>query len=198
MYEQYYTSSDMTIMVSSLDNKKQVLLDTATGIGFSHNINAIPIYGLGSNLPQTFSMGNSLVSGTLELSFKSTQYLQKSLNYVLNVPVQSQKLRDIEHKAEKGLQLTAEEIEYYWNNRDKSTSLSIKSEGASLAEYTELVNIILRYNNSNSFQANKDQFLIIHGVRFLSVSQGVSSSAEGLITDQIRFVAKTLQHSQKS
>ena len=61
MYEQYFTSSDVTVIISSMDHKRQVEIDTAVGIGYNQNISAIPIYGLGNNLPQVFSMGNSIV-----------------------------------------------------------------------------------------------------------------------------------------
>lgn len=195
MYEQYFTSADVSVIISSVDYKRQVLLDTAVGIGYNHSISAIPIYGLGDNLPQTFSIGNSLVSGTLELTFKSTQYLQKTLSYVIGVTDEvSKKLKEISEKDQS--KLTKEEIQFYLENKEKVSRLSAISSDASLTEYTIPVNILLRYNKSNSFQSDDDKFLYILGVRFVSTSQGISSSMEGLVTDQIRFLAKTLAHNK--
>ncbi len=193
MYEQYFTSSDVTIIISSMDYKRQVEVDTAVGIGYNQNISAIPIYGLGNNLPQVFSMGNSIVSGTLELSFKSTKYLQKVLNYVTGVSNEiTKKLKDISEKDKS--KLTKEDIQFYLANKDKVFRNTVVSDNASIAEYVVPVNIILRYNNSNSFKTDNDKFLTIVGTRFVSSSQGISSSMESLVTDQIRFIAKTLEH----
>lgn len=193
MYEQYFTSSDVTVIISSMDHKRQVEIDTAVGIGYNQNISAIPIYGLGNNLPQVFSMGNSIVSGTLELSFKSTKYLQKVLNYVTGVSNEiTKKLKDISEKDQS--KLTKEDIQFYLANKDKVFRNTVVSDNASIAEYVVPVNIILRYNNSNSFKTDNDKFLTIVGTRFVSSSQGISSSMEGLVTDQIRFIAKTLEH----
>lgn len=193
MYEQYFTSSDVTIIISSIDHKRQVEIDTAVGIGYNQNISAIPIYGLGNNLPQVFSMGNSIVSGTLELSFKSTKYLQKVLNYVTDVSNEiTKRLKEISEKDQS--KLTKEDIQFYLANKDKIFRTTVLSENASIAEYVVPVNIILRYNNSNSFKTDNDKFLTIVGTRFVSSSQGISSSMESLVTDQIRFIAKTLEH----
>ena len=193
MYEQYFTSSDVTVIISSMDHKRQVEIDTAVGIGYNQTISAIPIYGLGNNLPQVFSMGNSIVSGTLELSFKSTKYLQKVLNYVTGVSNEiTKKLKDISEKDKS--KLTKEDIQFYLANKDKVFRNTVISDNASIAEYVVPVNIILRYNNSNSFKTDNDKFLTIVGTRFVSSSQGISSSMESLVTDQIRFIAKTLEH----
>ena len=193
MYEQYFTSSDVTIIISSMDHKRQVEIDTAVGIGYNQNISAIPIYGLGNNQPQVFSMGNSIVSGTLELSFKSTKYLQKVLNYVTDVSNDiTKRLKEISEKDKS--KLTKEDIQFYLANKDKIFRTTVLSENASIAEYVVPVNIILRYNNSNSFKTDNDKFLTIVGTRFVSSSQGISSSMESLVTDQIRFIAKTLEH----
>lgn len=193
MYEQYFTSSDVTIIISSMDHKRQVEIDTAVGIGYNQNISAIPIYGLGNNQPQVFSMGNSIVSGTLELSFKSTKYLQKVLNYVTDVSNDiTKRLKEISEKDQS--KLTKEDIQFYLANKDKIFRTTVLSENASIAEYVVPVNIILRYNNSNSFKTDNDKFLTIVGTRFVSSSQGISSSMESLVTDQIRFIAKTLEH----
>lgn len=193
MYEQYFTSSDVTIIISSMDHKRQVEIDTAVGIGYNQNISAIPIYGLGNNQPQVFSMGNSIVSGTLELSFKSTKYLQKVLNYVTGVSNEiTKRLKEISEKDNS--KLTKEDIQFYLANKDKIFRTTVLSDNASIAEYVVPVNIILRYNNSNSFKTDNDKFLTIVGTRFVSSSQGISSSMESLVTDQIRFIAKTLEH----
>lgn len=193
MYEQYFTSSDVTIIISSMDHKRQVEIDTAVGIGYNQNISAIPIYGLGNNQPQVFSMGNSIVSGTLELSFKSTKYLQKVLNYVTDVSNEiTKRLKEISEKDKS--KLTKEDIQFYLANKDKIFRTTVLSDNASIAEYVVPVNIILRYNNSNSFKTDNDKFLTIVGTRFVSSSQGISSSMESLVTDQIRFIAKTLEH----
>ena len=193
MYEQYFTSSDVTIIISSMDHKRQVEIDTAVGIGYNQNISAIPIYGLGNNQPQVFSMGNSIVSGTLELSFKSTKYLQKVLNYVTGVSNEiTKRLKEISEKDKS--KLTKEDIQFYLANKDKIFRTTVLSDNASIAEYVVPVNIILRYNNSNSFKTDNDKFLTIVGTRFVSSSQGISSSMECLVTDQIRFIAKTLEH----
>ena len=193
MYEQYFTSSDVTITISSMDHKRQVEIDTAVGIGYNQNISAIPIYGLGNNQPQVFSMGNSIVSGTLELSFKSTKYLQKVLNYVTGVSNEiTKRLKEISEKDQSNL--TKEDIQFYLANKDKIFRTTVLSDNASIAEYVVPVNIILRYNNSNSFKTDNDKFLTIVGTRFVSSSQGISSSMESLVTDQIRFIAKTLEH----
>lgn len=193
MYEQYFTSSDVTITISSMDHKRQVEIDTAVGIGYNQNISAIPIYGLGNNQPQVFSMGNSIVSGTLELSFKSTKYLQKVLNYVTGVSNEiTKRLKEISEKDQS--KLTKEDIQFYLANKDKIFRTTVLSDNASIAEYVVPVNIILRYNNSNSFKTDNDKFLTIVGTRFVSSSQGISSSMESLVTDQIRFIAKTLEH----
>lgn len=176
-----------------MDHKRQVEIDTAVGIGYNQNISAIPIYGLGNNLPQVFSMGNSIVSGTLELSFKSTKYLQKVLNYVTDVSNDiTKRLKEISEKDQS--KLTKEDIQFYLANKDKIFRTTVLSENASIAEYVVPVNIILRYNNSNSFKTDNDKFLTIVGTRFVSSSQGISSSMESLVTDQIRFIAKTLEH----
>ena len=79
-------------------------------------------------------------------------------------------------------------------NKDKIFRTTVLSDNASIAEYVVPVNIILRYNNSNSFKTDNDKFLTIVGTRFVSSSQGISSSMESLVTDQIRFIAKTLEH----
>jgi len=193
MYEQYFTSSDVTITISSMDHKRQVEIDTAVGIGYNQNISAIPIYGLGNNQPQVFSMGNSIVSGTLELSFKSTKYLQKVLNYVTGVSNEiTKRLKEISEKDQS--KLTKEDIQFYLANKDKIFRTTVLSDNASIAEYVVPVNIILRYNISNSFKTDNDKFLTIVGTRFVSSSQGISSSMESLVTDQIRFIAKTLEH----
>ena len=106
--------------------------------------------------------------------------------------IPSKRLKEISEKDQS--KLTKEDIQFYLANKDKIFRTTVLSDNASIAEYVVPVNIILRYNNSNSFKTDNDKFLTIVGTRFVSSSQGISSSMESLVTDQIRFIAKTLEH----
>jgi hypothetical protein len=199
LYQQYYTAADVTIYIVNRDHRssnRTVQLDTAVGIGFRHSISAMPVYGLGDRNPSFFSAGNSIVSGTLELSFKSSQYLARVLNYVLGTDDIIRQRDNLAAKLQSKAKLTDDEFKQY--NAIMSGYIRTKTQDSSLSYFNELVDIVIMYNNSNSLKDGLQSSTIIQGVRFLEFVQSVSSSAEAVVTDQIRFTAKNVNNQMRS
>mgnify|MGYP001602673283 CR=1 FL=1 len=100
IYDHYYSGSDVNIYLRYVPSGRMVHLDKAIGIGFNHSMSTIPIYTLGNVNPSFFSRGNSLLQGSLDIVFKSDQYLQKTINHLIN---------------QKELNDEKEELEYLYN-----------------------------------------------------------------------------------
>jgi hypothetical protein len=179
------------VYLANKDNSKLILLDMLTGIGFSHTVSTIPVYGLGNQEPEFFSMGNSLVTGTLELTFKHNSYLQKAIDYIVGNSELSVKIDRIAKAVRTDPKKVSNEDMAFYNKYYASMNRK-RREGASLSEYPDLTNLVIRYNNSNTFKSSSDMYTTIVGVRFNTLTQGVSSQAENLVTDQIRFIAKNI------
>ena len=198
LYTQFYTASDVTVsIVNRTTASKEINLDLLTGKGYRHNVTAMPVYGLGNQLPEFYSQGNSLVTGTLELSFKSGIYLTRALsaigNYPENIALRTSllakdpnKLTDAEFKTL--VQLT------------RMNALTIPSE-QSILPYSDPCNLIIRFDNNNELNKESSGYLstiMLVDVRFIEFVQGVSTSGDAVITDQYRFMAKTIVAQQST
>lgn len=82
MYQNYYSSSDVQLYFSSLDDRQIIKVDTALSLGYSLRQTSTPIYSLGSRHIQYFSHGNTIGNGTLTIAFTDEEYLKYCLDYV--------------------------------------------------------------------------------------------------------------------
>lgn len=191
LYQHYYTSADVNVYLTSLDYTRKLQLDLAVGIGYNHQISAMPVYGLGFNEPEFYSVGNSIVTGRLEITYKSNKYITLALEYLYGDGAYKIKLEEIEKKLNADRKsVTDEELQFY--EQFKKIRQTERGRDESLASYTDLVNLVLIFDNTNSFKTDRPTVTTITGVRFMGFSQGISSSAENTITDQYSFYGKNI------
>lgn len=189
IYDHYYSSSDAIIYLKYPPTNKTLILDKAVGVGYTHNMSAIPVYGLGNVEPLWFSRGNSLVQGSLDLAFKSDNYITAALNFLMDQDGQQAQLERLREKAKKnGNSLTREEA-------SQLVSLSAsgpQSLGAnSLSLVLSLFDIIIEFNNENATMAGTGtQTIKLEGVRFLGESLMSHSSDENSTVHRYTFLAK--------
>lgn len=192
LYTQFFTASDVTVSVSHRSvPSREVNLDLLTGIGYRHNVTAMPVYGLGNQLPEFYSQGNSLVTGTLELSFKSGIYLTRALT-VIGTYQDSLALRT-QLEAKDPSKLTDAELRALVQlTRVNATAVPTEQ---SILQYSDPCNLTLRFDNNNEqnkqYSAYSSTITLID-VRFIEFVQGISTSGDAVITDQYRFIAKTI------
>lgn len=202
MYDYYYTSADAMVFIApsyqlTVNSSKKVFLDLAVGIGYRHSISSMPIYELGNTNPAFYTRGNSLVTGTLELSFKSNQYLQNVIKHVNGITTNdTQTLTTLQQKINNGgaNTLTVKELETYQILSERNSN-NTTGDG-SLSNLNELVNIEIWLNNTNSSKSGNNFITTIYGVKFIEFVQAISSQAEGVVTDQFKFYGKNITTSK--
>lgn len=191
LYTQFFTASDVTMYIENVgDPSRKVMVDLATGIGYRHSISAMPVYGIGNQNPEFFSKGNSIVTGTLEISFKSGIYLQSILDYVVGYKEIS--LERTRLQAADPAKLTDDELMRL--QKIQQIGLVTAPSKESITNYNIPVNIVLFFNNSAQNASETIQIKIL-GVRFIEFVQGISTSAEAVLTDQFKFIAKNIDAS---
>jgi len=192
LYTQFYTAADVTVSIANRDiASREVGLDLLTGIGYRHNITAMPVYGLGNQLPEFYSQGNSLVTGTLELSFKSGIYLTRALSAIGNYPDNFAKRNELQSKDPS--KMTNEEFRTL-AQLTRINGIEIPTE-ESILQYSDPCDIIIRFDNNSDLNKNIAGYLstiTLVDVRFIEFVQGVSTAGDSVITDQYRFMAKTI------
>lgn len=180
MYNQYYTASDVTLMIRNPLTDRSVTLDKAVAIAYTHSISSIPIYALGSKEPVFFSTGNSIVQGQLDTAFSHSKYLTAIINYLVSSTAGKQFVMPTDKK---GLDNLSED-----DLKNILTKSTVGYSSKSLINVNQLFDIIVTFNNDD-VTSN----IIIKGVKFGSYSQAISSSDESALIDRHTFQAKTIE-----
>ena len=192
IYDMYFTGSDVTI--DFVYGNSQVTIDKAVGIGFKHSISTMPVYGLGSSIPAFFSRGNSLVSGQLDLAFKTNKYISTGLNYLFGIDDSNKRdsrLSELKAKFSKSPKsMSTKEIEEYSSLNAEYAYLNTTE---SILSIPKLFDIHINISNANALRDDELKTIIIKGVRFNEQSFTAHSADEGILVDRYSFIAKTIQ-----
>lgn len=189
LYDLYYSASDVNIYLYYPITDIKVHLDKAMGVSFTHNMSSAPVYTLGNVNPTFFSRGNSLIQGNLDLAFKSTVYLQKTINHLLNSAGREAQQKALEAKAQSKTSrgLTEEEVRQLYTLQ---TSAVPKMTDNSISDIFAEFEIHIEYDNTNATQDGKYHMIKLEGIKFIGQAMSIHSSQEAALVDRYMFLGK--------
>ena len=187
IYDHYYSGSDVNIYLRYVPSGRIVHLDKAIGVGFSHSMSTIPIYTLGNVNPSFFSRGNSLVQGSLDIVFKSEQYLQKTINYLINKEELNSEKEKLEARLSQNGTLDSSDIKRLALLQNTSP-MTMKT--TSISDIMNLFEIQISFDNSNSTTEGKLRTINLEGIKFTGEMMSIHSSEENAIVDRYTFLGK--------
>lgn len=189
IYDLYYSASDVNIYLYYPITDKKVHLDKAMGVSYTHNMSSAPVYTLGDVNPTFFSRGNSLIQGNLDLAFKSTVYLQKTINYLLDSAGREAQKKALEAKAQSqnARGLTEEEVKQLYILQ---TSAVPKMTDNSISDIFGLFEIHIEYDNTNATQDGTYHMIKLEGIKFIGEAMSIHSSQEAALVDRYMFLGK--------
>ena len=189
IYDLYYSASDVNIYLYYPITDKKVHLDKAMGVSYTHNMSSAPVYTLGDVNPTFFSIGNSLIQGNLDLAFKSTVYLQKTINYLLDSAGREAQKKALEAKAQSqnARGLTEEEVKQLYILQ---TSAVPKMTDNSISDIFGLFEIHIEYDNTNATQDGTYHMIKLEGIKFIGEAMSIHSSQEAALVDRYMFLGK--------
>lgn len=205
LYDQYYTSADVNVYLHNPVTDLRVHIDTIVGIGFRHSISAVPVYEIGNMNPAFFSRGNSLVTGSLDLAFKSSKYLTNILKYLESAGAVTNQITTFAAESN-ALESLVTPDGYKTVGSIKATGSvefqtpatiqkEVKVEATpviSIGSFANLINIEIIFDNSNSNYDGRRSMITIYGVRLTEFTTGAASQAEGAISDRYGFIGKNI------
>ena len=189
LYDTYFTGSDVNIYLRYPETDRQVHIDKAIGIGYSHFMSSSPIYILGNVDPAFFSRGNSLIQGNIDLAFKSVKYLKTGIQYLLNKSNIAAESKQLATKAAAG-KLTRAETERL--NQLQSVAITDMSS-ISISQIFHLFELVIEFDNGNSNADSNRSSIVLEGVKFISEGMSVSSTEESALVDRLSFYAKNVR-----
>ena len=189
IYDLYYSASDVNIYLYYPVTDKSVHLDKAMGVSFTHNMSSAPVYTLGNVEPTFFSRGNSLIQGNLDLAFKSTVYLQKTINHLLNTTGRDAKIKALNAKAVSGKNkgLTESEVKELYNLQTSSVPSMTAN---SISDIFGLFEIHIEFDNTNATQDGTYHKIKLEGIKFIGQMMSVHSGQEAALVDRYTFLGK--------
>ena len=189
IYDLYYSASDVNIYLYYPVTDRSVHLDKAMGVSFTHNMSSAPVYTLGNVEPTFFSRGNSLIQGNLDLAFKSTVYLQKTINYLLNTTGRDAKIKALNAKAVSGANkgLTESEVRELYNLQTSSVPSMTAN---SISDIFGLFEIHIEFDNTNATQDGNYHKIKLEGIKFIGQMMSVHSGQEAALVDRYTFLGK--------
>ena len=189
IYDLYYSASDVNIYLYYPITDRKVHLDKAMGVSFTHNMSSAPVYTLGNVNPTFFSRGNSLIQGNLDLAFKSTVYLQKTINYLLDSAGREAQQKALEAKVQSKTSrgLTEEEVRQLYTLQ---TSAVPKMTDNSISDIFAEFEIHIEYDNTNATQDGKYHMIKLEGIKFIGEAMSIHSSQEAALVDRYMFLGK--------
>ena len=189
IYDLYYSASDVNIYLYYPITDKKVHLDKAMGVSYTHNMSSAPVYTLGDVNPTFFSRGNSLIQGNLDLAFKSTVYLQQTINYLLDSAGRDAQKKALEAKAQSqnARGLTEEEVKQLYILQ---TSAVPKMTDNSISDIFGLFEIHIEYDNTNATQDGTYHMIKLEGIKFIGEAMSIHSSQEAALVDRYMFLGK--------
>lgn len=189
IYDLYYSASDVNIYLYYPVTDRSVHLDKAMGVSFTHNMSSAPVYTLGNVEPTFFSRGNSLIQGNLDLAFKSTVYLQKTINHLLNTAGRDAKIKALNAKAVSGKNkgLTESEVKELYNLQTSSVPSMTAN---SISDIFGLFEIHIEFDNTNATQDGNYHKIKLEGIKFIGQMMSVHSGQEAALVDRYTFLGK--------
>lgn len=189
IYDLYYSASDVNIYLYYPVTDKSVHLDKAMGVSFTHNMSSAPVYTLGNVEPTFFSRGNSLIQGNLDLAFKSTVYLQKTINHLLNAAGKDARIKALNVKATSGSGkgLTENEVKELYNLQTSSVPSMTAN---SISDIFGLFEIHIEFDNTNATQDGTYHKIKLEGIKFIGQMMSVHSGQEAALVDRYTFLGK--------
>lgn len=189
IYDLYYSASDVNIYLYYPVTDLSVHLDKAMGVSFTHNMSSAPVYTLGNVEPTFFSRGNSLIQGNLDLAFKSTVYLQKTINHLLNATGRDAKIKALNAKAVSGKNkgLTESEVKELYNLQTSSVPSMTAN---SISDIFGLFEIHIEFDNTNATQDGTYHKIKLEGIKFIGQMMSVHSGQEAALVDRYTFLGK--------
>ena len=189
-YDHYYTSVDANVYLAYKPSGKRVHIDKCIGIGYNHSVSSMPVYTLGNVDPTFFTRGNSLVQGNLDLAFKSTDYLQKGLQYLLDKKSLVSEKATLINKVSTNSYTDDDVTRLALLQRMTITDMTT----ISITSILELFDIIIEFNNNNSStDGSGSSTLTLDSVKFMTFSGSVHSAQENVLVDRYSFIAKNVK-----
>lgn len=189
LYDHYYTASDVNVTLYYPITDKRIMLDKAVGIGYSHSMSSMPIYKLGSVDPVFFSRGNSLIQGSLDIVYKSNEYMKTAISYLLDYEGSKDREAQLIDKVMKKTASKEESYELSLLQNNVVTDMTV----ASISNILSIFDIYIDFNNTNATTDGEKSRIHIYGVKFVNQSMNINSTDEGSLMDRYSFIAKNIK-----
>lgn len=211
MYQNYYSSSDVQLYFSSLDDRQIIKVDTALSLGYSLRQTSTPIYSLGSRHVQYFSHGNTIGNGTLTIAFTDEEYLKYCLDYVTiasgDASVIYQTALD---NSNSNISNSIKEVEQtatgqYTSNRLTGNQTFIGKSQASAYKIAEdkriisigaiksLFNIKMFLNNETAIRGSDAKVITLESIKIIGENFNTSTTTDAPIMLSYNFVFKDIK-----
>lgn len=186
LYNYYATATDVKVFLTHVGNNKIMHLDKALGVGYSTDINSVPIYTIGSSTPAFFSKGNFLGQGVLVLPFVDERYLKTSLQYLFD---------ELPSSATNTDSLVNADPNKFSDNAFRQAKLltsTLHSDTLNLVTINSEFNIVISIDTSNAFRETTTRSITLKGVKLVSDSFEVNSQHDGILQIGYKFYFKDI------
>lgn len=189
LYDHYFTASDVNIFLTNPLNNKTLQVDKAMGIGWSHSLSSSPVYTIGNRDPAFFSQGNSVVQGSLDIAFKSVDYMRYAINYLKDVDAIKDRLAELSDKVDND-SITGDEVGELLTLRESD---KIQVYSPSIVNFNIPLNITISFDNSNyTSSVYETSDITLYGVKIQGQQMAIHTADEHILVDKYTFLAKNV------
>lgn len=187
MYQNYYTSSDVHVYLSSLDHTRIIKLDTTVGIGYSLSQSSIPIYSLGYRKPQFFSQGNTLGQGSLTIAFTDEEALKYAISYITTGEEEATAYFS------KKLGKKTNNVDFIAASNASAFNVTGDKKLISIGAIQPIFNIKLFINNETVVRGSDTKVISLTGVKIVNENLQVSSQQDSTLLLNYTFYFKDIE-----
>lgn len=210
MYQQFYSSSDAQIYLSSSHsatdiNAKQIKLNCAVDIAYNLSQTSSPIFSLGNRKAQFYSHGNTVGTGMITVAFIDEEYLKYCLDYIADA--------DTEQIVDVQSHVTGATNSYYMPERYtggyKSSMIGkldnavireqIKATGSTVESHKRIISIgtirplfdiVMYINNETAINPSDSKVIRLQDVKIIKDSFRSSSLHDAALMVSYSFIFK--------
>lgn len=187
-YTQYYTSSDVNLLLEVPSSPNPILLDKLRTIAFNESLSVAPIYGVNKNRFGMLSSGNLLVNGYFELNFIHPLYLKTALTELARGanPLASRPPREI---------IFNDDVSTVSKNvADKKLAdiAELQANATGIDTFPEGFNLRIVFNNGNMIYQDASKSILIEYVKITGSQMTSSVSMDGNVSIAYQFLARQI------
>ncbi len=201
MYNQYYSSADVTLYLSKNDN--MILIDKLNGVMLSEELSSMPVYGLGDSYFGFTTRGNYIINGLIDINFIHASYLVNAIKSLNSTPsaskdnavkqlsdINSVSILSVEELNALKILAKSEKLQFSTQNNSFGQS-SVSSDG--IAYLKSGFDIIISFNSSTNLrQDSLASEIRIENCRIISSDITTSVNDDSQIVRRYRFIGQKI------